>query len=94
MTMTMAVSIQGFALCVSIRGLSLHLRVVAIPTLAVGKGKVAKGKVAKPANKDMDVKGNVRKMNTKAMHATVHAMQHVKNQWACLCPMVRRRRRN
>ena len=71
----------------------MHFRVVAIPTLAMGKGKVAKGKVAKPANNDMDVKCNVHKMKTKAVHATVHAMKKVKKtkQWACLCPMVRRR---
>ena len=53
--------------------------VVAIPTLAMGKGKVAQGKVTKPANNDMDVKGNVHNMKTKAMHATAHAMNNVKN---------------
>ena len=47
----MTVLMQCFALCVSNRGLSLHLIVVATPTLAVGKGKVAKGKVTKPAKK-------------------------------------------
>jgi hypothetical protein len=51
--------------------------VVAIPTLAMGKGNVAKGKVAKPAKTVMNVKGNVHKMKTKAMHATVHAMKKV-----------------
>ena len=89
----MTVSLQRFAFCVSIRGLSLHLRVVATPTLAMGKGKVAKGKVAKPAKKDMDVKNTVHTMKTKATHATAHAMYNVKkNQWARLCPTVRRRR--
>ena len=71
----------------------MDLRVVAIPNLAMGKGRVAaKGKVAKPAKTDMAVKGNVHKIKTKAMHDTVHAMQKVKNQWACLRPRVRERR--
>ena len=63
-------------------------------TIAMGKGKVAKGKVTKPAKKGMDVKGNVHKTKTKAMHGAVHAMKKVKQhkQWACLCPMVKRRR--
>jgi hypothetical protein len=54
------------------------LRVVATPTLAMGKGKIAKGKVAKPAKKDMHVKDNVHNMKTKAMHVTMHAMKNVK----------------
>ena len=81
----MTVSMQCFALCVSIRGLSLHLRVVATPTLAMGMGKVAKGKVAKPAKKDMDVKDNVHNMKTKAMHATVHDMLNVKKPSGHAC---------
>ena len=81
----MTVSMQCFAFCVSSRGLSLHLRVVATPTLAMGKGKVAKGKVAKPAKKDMDVKDNVPNMKTKAMHATVHAMKKVKKTSGHAC---------
>ena len=47
-------------------------------TLAMGKGKVAQGKVTKPAKKGMDVKGNVHKTKTKAMHGTVHVMNIVK----------------
>jgi len=50
-----------------------------VPILAMGKGEVAKGKDAKPAKKDMDVKDNVQKTKTKAMHATAHAMKKVKN---------------
>ena len=85
MTMSMTVSIQCFALCVSSRGLPLHLRVVASPTLAIGKSKVAKGKVAKSAKEDMAVKGKVHKSKAKAVHAKVHAMHKVmKNSWhAC-----------
>jgi hypothetical protein len=82
----MTVSMQYFALCVSGRGLSLHLRVVAMRTLAMGKGKVAKGKVAKFANNDMYVKGNVHNMKTKAMHATAHAMNNVKRTVGTLVP--------
>ena len=71
----------------------MHLRVVASATLAMGQGKVAKGMVAKPAKNDMYRKDNVHNTQTNAMHATSHAMNDVKtNQWACLCPMVRRRR--
>ena len=67
----------------------MHLKVLPTPTLAMGKGKVAKGNVTKLANKDMDVKGHVHNMKTKALHATAHVMNNVKNnQWACLCPMV------
>ena len=58
----------------------MHLRVVATPTLAMGKGKVAKGNVAKPAKKGMDVKDNVHNMKTKAMHATVHDMRKVQDK--------------
>ena len=43
-----------------------------------GQCKVAKGKVANPANQDMYVKDNVHNMQTKAMLATVHAMNKVK----------------
>ena len=75
----------------------MHLRAVATPTLAMGKGQVAKGKVSKLANKGMDVKGKEHKLNTKSMHGTAHVMKKVINnktvgkQWACLCPVVRRR---
>ena len=74
----------------------MDLRAVAIPNLAMGKGRVAaKGKVDKPAKTRMAVKGNVDKIKTKAMHATVRVIKKVKttNQWACLCPRVRGRRR-
>ena len=81
----MTMLIQCCALCVSIRGLPLHLRVVAIPTLAIGKGKVAKGKVAKPAKNDMDVEDNVHNMKTNAMHATVHAIKHAKTTSGHAC---------
>ena len=63
----------------------MHLRVVATPTLAMGKGKVDKGKVAKPAKTDMAVKDNVHNMKTTAMHATVHAMQKVKKTSGHAC---------
>jgi hypothetical protein len=66
--------------------LPLHLRAVATPTLAMGKGKVAKGKVAKPAKKDMDAKDTVHNMKTKAMHATVHAMKKVRKPMGMLVP--------
>ena len=90
----MTVSMDCVALCGSNTGLSLHLMVVATPTLAVGKGQVAKGKTTNLAKKDMDAKGNVHQMQITAMHATVHVMKKVKtNQWARLCPMVRRRLR-
>ena len=59
-------------------GCQLHLLVLPTPTLAMGKGKVAKGKVTKPANKGMYVKGNAHNTKTKAMHGTAHAMKHVK----------------
>ena len=55
----------------------MHLRPVPFPTLALGKVKVAKGNVAKPANTDMYVKDNVHNCKTTAMHATVHAMKRV-----------------
>ena len=77
MTMSMTMSIQCFALRVSIRGLPLHLRAVASPTLAIGKSRVAKGKVAKSAKEDMVVKGKERKSKAKAAHATVHAVNNV-----------------
>ena len=48
----------------------------------MGKGKVVKGKVAKPANNDMDVKDNVHNMKANATHATMHAMKKVKNNKA------------
>ena len=89
----MPVSMHCVALCGSNRGLSLHLMVLATPTLAMGKGKVAKGKVTKPAKKDMDVKGKEHKLATKSMNGSVHVMKKSQEnkQWACLCPMVRRR---
>ena len=60
----------------------MHLRVVAIPTLAVGKGKVANGNVAKPAKKDMDVKGNVQNEDKfNACHKACHEDCQEK-QWA------------
>ena len=55
----------------------MHLRAVASPTLAMGKGRVAKGKVAKSAKEDMGVKGNVHKSRAKAAHATAHATTKV-----------------
>ena len=70
----------------------MHLRVVAIPTLAMGNGRVAKGKDAKPAKKDMYVKGKGHKLKTKSMHGTMHVRKsHDRKQWACLCPMARGR---
>ena len=81
----MTVSMQCVALCVSIRGLSLHLIVVATPTLAMGNGKDAKGKVATLAKKDMDVKDNVHNIETKAMHATMHAVKKVKKTSGHAC---------
>ena len=67
--------------------------VLPISTIAMGKAKVAKGKVTKLANNGMDASWNVHKTKTKAMHGTVHDMKKVKkNPWACLCPMVKRRR--
>ena len=80
MTMSMTVSIQCFALCVSSRGLPLHLRVVASPTLATGMSRVAKGKVAKSAKEDMVVKGKVHTSKAKGVRATVHAMSKVMTQ--------------
>ena len=54
-------------------------------TTGMGKGKVAKGKVTKPAKKGMDVKGNVHKTNTKATHGTAHAMKNVKKTSGQAC---------
>ena len=66
----------------------MRLRVVASPSLAIGKGKVAKS-----AKEDMAGKGKEHKSKAKAAHATAHAMNKVmNNQWACLCPRVRGRR--
>ena len=62
------------------------MRVVGIPNLAMGKGRVvAKGKVAKPAKTSMAVKGNVDKSKTKAWHATVHVMKKVKTTRGHAC---------
>ena len=62
------------------------MRVVAIPNLAMGKGRVvAKGKVAKPAKRDMVAKGNVDKIKTKAWHATVHVIKKVKKTSGHAC---------
>ncbi len=58
----------------------MHLMVLATPTIAMGKGKVAKGKVTKLAKNDMDVKGNVHKLKNKSMHATMHVMKKVKKK--------------
>ena len=55
----------------------MHLMMLPTSTIAMGKGKVAKGMVTKPAKKGMDVDGNVHKTKTKAMHGTVHAMKKV-----------------
>ena len=55
----------------------MHLMMLPTSTIAMGKGKVAKGMVTKPAKKGMDVDGYVHKTKTKAMHGTVHDMKKV-----------------